>query len=51
MSTDDFIWTSTFNVTYQTEYKITTLGNAPSPVVDANPVLDGNGNPVTERAG
>jgi TonB-linked SusC/RagA family outer membrane protein len=47
MSTDDFIWTSTFNVTYR-QNKITTLGNAPSPVVDAegNPVLDGNGNPV-----
>ena len=47
MSTDNFIWTSTFNVTYR-QNKITTLGNDPVPVTDAegNPVLDGNGNPV-----
>ncbi|MCK5467458.1 MAG: hypothetical protein KAI99_03085, partial [Cyclobacteriaceae bacterium] len=47
MTSDQFIWTSTFNVTYR-QNKITTLGNDPIPLTDAegNPVLDGNGNPV-----
>jgi len=47
ISAGDFIWTSTFNITYR-QNRITTLGNDPAPVTDAegNPVLDGNGNPV-----
>jgi len=47
VSTGDFIWTSTLNVTYAVS-EITTLGNDPIPVTDAdgNPVTDSNGNPV-----
>lgn len=50
MSTSDFRWTSTFNVTYR-QNKITTLGNDPIPVTDAegNPVMDGSGNPVMKE--
>jgi hypothetical protein len=50
ISSIDFIWTSTFNVTYAVN-KITTFGNDPIPVTDSegNPVLDGNGNPVLEE--
>ncbi len=47
MTSQDFIWTATFNVTYR-QNKITTLGNDAIPVTDSegNPILDGNGNPV-----
>ena len=48
ISTQSFLWSSTFNVTYR-QNKITTLGNDPIPVTDAegNPILDGSGNIVT----
>ena len=51
ISTSDFSWTSSFNISYATN-KIVTLGNAPTPVSDAegNPILDSNGNPVLKEA-
>ena len=47
VSNSNFIWTSTFNVTYAVN-RITTLGNDPIGINDSegNPILDGNGNPV-----
>ncbi len=49
LSSSEFIWTSTLNVTYK-QNRITTLGAEPIPVIDSegNPVLDGGGNPVLE---
>ncbi|MCK5468345.1 MAG: TonB-dependent receptor, partial [Cyclobacteriaceae bacterium] len=50
LSSQDYIWRATFNVTYK-QNKILTLGNDPIPVTDAegNPVLDGSGNPVLKE--
>lgn len=47
MSSENFVWTSAFNITYAVN-KITTFGNKPIPLKDSegNPVLDGSGNPV-----